>query len=314
LAEPLEKENRQIGLKNEWTWIRRMKSMKLPRLILAFIATICLIFAGNALAQTDININNTNLIRFGGSVTVPANRVVENAHAFGGTVTILPNARVLDTAIAFGGDVVMKAGARVDGDAYSFGGKIIQEPGATIGGERATFNDRNGMMSGSYGRRSFFPWYFFTAMFRISSAVVAAILGLIILQTSPQFLPDLAAKLRQYPGLTALWGFGAIVSILFISVFLAITLIGIPLIPLLSLCTVIASLVGSLGVALFVGQSIARNAKQTALQQFFVGLAILTVLALIPFLGGLVVFLINLFGLGVLLLWQFGREKPQMTA
>ena len=31
--------------------------MKWKQLILAFIATICLIFAGNALAQTDININ-----------------------------------------------------------------------------------------------------------------------------------------------------------------------------------------------------------------------------------------------------------------
>ncbi len=83
-------------------------------------------------------------------------------------------------------------------------------------------------------------------MFRISSAVVAAILGLIILQTSSQFLPDLAAKLRQSPGLIALWGLGAIVSI----VFLAISLVGIPLIPLLILSTVVASLVGSLGVAL----------------------------------------------------------------
>ena len=69
--------------------------MKWQQLILTFIATICLIFAGNALAQTDININNTNLIRFGGSVTVPENQVVENAVAFGGSVTVSPNARVL---------------------------------------------------------------------------------------------------------------------------------------------------------------------------------------------------------------------------
>jgi hypothetical protein len=281
--------------------------MKLSQLVLAFIVTICLIFAGNALAQTDININNTNLIRFGGSVIVAENQVVENAHAFGGSVTISPNARVLDTAIAFGGDVVLKTGARVDGDAYSFGGKIVQEPGSIVGGERATFNDRHGMMSGSYGRHRFFPWYFFHAIFRISSAVVAAILGLIILQTSPQFLPDLAAKLRQSPGLTALWGFGSIVSLVCVSVFLAITLIGIPLIPLLSLTAILASLVGSLGVALFVGQSINQNVTQPTSQQFLIGLAILTGLTLLPFLGGLLVFLINLFGLGVILLWQFGR-------
>jgi membrane glycosyltransferase len=114
----------------------RMKSMKWQQLILVFIATICLLFAGNALAQTDININNTNLIRFGGSVTVPENQVVENALAFGGNVTVSPHAKV--TAIAFGGDVILQKGARVEGDAYSFGGKIVQEPSAIVSSERAT--------------------------------------------------------------------------------------------------------------------------------------------------------------------------------
>jgi hypothetical protein len=288
--------------------------MKWQKIILAFLATICLIFTGNALAQTDININNTNLIRFGGSIIVAENQVVENAHAFGGSVTLSPNARVLDTAIAFGGDVILKKGARVEGDAYSFGGKIVQEPGAIVSGERATFSDRHGMIYGvNGGRSSFFAQYFFSAIFRISAAVVSAILGLIILHSSPQFLPSLATQLRQRPGLTALWGIGAIVSFVFATVFLAITLIGIPLIPLLSLTAVVTALVGSLGVALFVGESVVGKGDRSLQQQFLVGLAIVTVLTLIPFFGGLVVSLVNLFGLGVILLWQFGREKPQIA-
>ena len=296
--------------------------MKWQQLILVFIATISLIFAGNALAQTDININNTNLIRFGGSVTVPENQVVENALAFEGSVTVSPNARVLDTAIAFGGDVILKKGVRVDGDAYSFGGKIVQEEGAIVSGERTTFSDQHGMMHGSNRVRiSFFAQYFFNAIFRISAAVVAAILGLIILHTNPQFLPNLATKLRQHPTSAVLWGMGAMVAIIFVSVFLAITLIGIPLIPLLSLSAfakrrlwrIVTSLVGSLAVALFVGQRLFSNGNLSLHQQFLVGLAIVTVLTLIPFFGGLVVFLVNLFGLGVILLWQFGREKPQVT-
>jgi hypothetical protein len=68
---------------------------------------------------------------------------------------------------------------------------------------------------------------------------------------------------------------------------------GIPLIPLLSLIAMITSSVGSLGVALFVGQRLSRNDK-----------------TLIPFLGGLVVFLTNLLGLGIVFLWKFGIEKP----
>ncbi len=296
--------------------------MKWQQLILAFIATICLIFAGNALAQTDININNANLIRFGGSITVPEGQTVENAIAFGGNVTVSPNAKVVDTAIAFGGNVTLQKGSQVEGDAYSFGGKIIQEPGAIVSGEKATFSDspwetlrdRHGMMYGTNrGRSSFFAQYFFSTIFRISAAVVAAILGLIILQTSPQFLPNLATKLRQHSGLTALWGIGAIVSFIFATVFLAITLIGIPLIPLLILTAIVTSLVGSLGVALFVGQRLIRNDKRSLQQQFLVGLAILTVLTLIPFFGGLAVFLVNLFGLGVILLWKFGTERPQIA-
>lgn len=307
--------------------------MKWQQLVLAFIATICMIFAGNALAQTDINISNTNLIRFGGSVTVPENQVVENALAFGGNVTVSPNAKVLDTAIAFGGNVTvfpnakvsdtalafggsvtLQKGARVEGDAYSFGGKIVQEPGAIVTGERATFSDRHGMMYGAdRGRSSFFAQYFFSVIFRISAAIVAAILGLIVLHTSPQFLPNLATKLHQSFGLTALWGSGAIIAMSFVIVFLAITLIGIPLIPLLILTAIVTSLVGSLGVALYVGQRLIRNRDWSLRQQFLVGLAIVTVLSLIPFFGGLVVFLVNLFGLGVILLWKFGREKPQVA-
>lgn len=101
--------------------------MKWQQLILTFIATISLIFAGNALAQTDIKINNTNLIRFGGSVTVPENQVVENVLAFGGSVTVSPNARVLDTAIAFGGDVILKKGVQVEACVMPFLGYGIYQ-------------------------------------------------------------------------------------------------------------------------------------------------------------------------------------------
>jgi hypothetical protein len=295
--------------------------MKILRSILAFIASICIICAGDALAQTDININDTNLIRIGGSVTVAQDRVVETAHAIGGSVTIGPNARVLDTAIAVGGDVIVKTGARVDGDAISIGGKIVREPGAVIAGDRSTFanspedlRQRHGMMSGTYGRNGFFPWYFFHAMSRIATAIVAAIIGAIIIQTRPQFLPDLAAKLRHQSAATAGWGLAAIAAIFCANVFLAITLIGIPLIPLLALTAIVTALIGSLGVVVFIGQILDRTARLPVSNQFFLGLGVVTLLSLIPLVGGLVVFLLNLFGLGAILQWQFERSKPQMSA
>jgi hypothetical protein len=291
--------------------------MKWQSFILTFIASLCVLFAGNALAQTGVNINNDDLIRFGGSVVVLENQVVENAISFGGNVTVSPNAKVLDTAIAFGGDVILKTGAKVEGDAYSFGGKIVQEPGAIVGGTSETFNNGQIMRNGNgmviNHRNSFFINYFFSTIFRIGTAVVAGILGLIILQTSPPFIPNLAKKLLQNTGLAALWGMGTIVSFVFATVFLAITLIGIPLIPLLILTTIIMALVGSLGVAFFIGQSLARNRNWPLAQQFLVGLVTMTVLSLIPYFGGLVVCLIILFGLGIIVLSQFDMGKAQVV-
>ncbi len=295
--------------------------MNWKTLTIAFISTIVLLFAGNAIAQTDLNINNTNLIRLGGSVTVTEKQVVENAIAIGGSAIVQPNGRVTKTAIAIGGDVILNKGARVDGDAYAIGGKVVQTEGATIGGSNGTFNgqsDGRGMMGmhrdpsefRDANRNYFLPMYFFHASLRIFSAIVGAIVGIILLRTAPPFLPNLAATVRQYPGQSALWGMGAIVTFVALNIFLAITLIGIPLIPLLSIIVSLTSLVGALGISLFIGQQVVKNDRQSSLQQFLIGLLIVTLLALIPFVGGIVVFVVSLVGLGSLLTWKFGKVQP----
>lgn len=281
------------------------------QLAIVFLMTIAFIFAGKAIAQTDININNTNLLRVGGSVTVLANQVVENAQAVGGSVIIEPNGRVTQSATAIGGNVILKPGARIDGDAYAIGGKVIQSPGATIGGSNGTFDDRydgRGMMGMHQNR--YLPMYSFHAGFRILSAIVAAILGAILLRTAPSLLPNLAATVSQYPGKSGLWGLGAIVTFVVLTIFLAITIVGIVLIPLLSLFISLTSLVGSLGISLFIGQQVMKNNSHSNFQQFLVGLLIVTALALIPFVGGIVVFASSIFGLGSILVWKWGKPQP----
>lgn len=278
---------------------------------IVFLMTIAFLFAGKAIAQTDININNTNLLRVGGSVTVLANQVVENAQAVGGSVIIEPNGRVTQSATAIGGNVILKPGARIDGDAYAIGGKVTLAEGATIGGSSGTFDDRydgRGMMGMHQNR--YLPMYSFHAGFRILSAIVAAILGAILLRTAPSLLPNLAATVSQYPGKSGLWGLGAIVTFVVLTIFLAITIVGIVLIPLFSLFISLTSLVGSLGISLFVGQQVMKNNSRSNLQQFLVGLAIITLLSLIPWIGGIIVFASSIFGLGSILVWKWGNPQP----
>ena len=289
------------------------KTMNWKKLTIAFISTIVLLFAGNAIAQTDLNINNTNLIRLGGSVTVAEKQVVENAIAIGGSAIVQPNGRVTKTAIAIGGDVILNKGARVDGDAYAIEGKVVQTEGATIGGSNGTFNDQSdgqGMMGMHRDRDSFFPMYLVHTSLRIFSGMVGFIVGIILLRTAPSFLPNLAATVRQYLGQSALWGMGAIVIFIALNIFLAITLIGIPLIPLISVIFALTSLVGSLGISLLIGQQVVKNDRQSNVYRLLIGLLIVTVLALIPFVGGIVVFVVSVVGLGSLLIWKFGKVQP----
>ncbi len=287
--------------------------MNWKQLTIVFISTIVFLFAGSAIAQTDLNINNTNLIRLGGDVTVVEKQVVENAIAIGGSAIVQPNGRVTQTAIAIGGDIILKQGARVDGDAYAIGGKVIQAEGATIGGSKSISDNqynKRGMTEMHRDRDRFLPMYFFHASFRIFSAIVGAILGVILLRAAPSFLPNLAATVRQYPGQSALWGIGAVVALVALSIFLAITLIGIPLIPLFSLMVSLTSLVGSLGISLCIGQQVSE--RRSSLQQFAIGLLIITALSLIPFVGGIVVSAVSLLGLGSLLAWKLGKTQPPL--
>ncbi|MBD2081565.1 hypothetical protein [Leptolyngbya sp. FACHB-17] len=275
----------------------------------AFVLTIVLLLTSSAIAQTDININNKNLIRLGGDVTVLEKQVVENAHAIGGSVTVQPNARVTQTAIAIGGNVTLKRGARVDGDAYAVGGNVVQEEGATIGGAKQTFNE-DAMRGMQRDRHSFWAGYAAHSIFRIMSAIVSAIAGMILLRAAPSFLPNLAATVHRYPSQSALWGIGASITLVALILFLAITLIGIPLIPLLILVASLATFVGTLGISLWVGQQITKSDQRTRLQQFLIGLLIITLLSLVPVLGGIVTFIVSLFGLGALLAWKVGRVQP----
>ena len=122
----------------------------------------------------------------------------------------------------------------------------------------------------------------------------------------------MATELRQHSGLTALWGLGAIISFVFACVFLAITLIGIPLIPLLILTMMITTLVGSLGVALFVGQRLVRENNWSVEKQFLLGLAALSILTLVPVVGGIRYFLSqSVWFRRSFAWWQFGRAELQ---
>ena len=279
-----------------------MKYLRKSWLHLALISILsAILFSTIALAQADIDINNDNIIRLGGDVRVAKNTVVDNAHAIGGDVTIEEGARVTQTAIAIDGDVILQKNARVDGDAYAVAGKVIVEEGATIAGSSATLSGWGMYGTKKRGINSFLVSYFFDSAFHIFKMIVGAIVGILIIKWRTNVLPSLATTLNQYPLQSGLWGLCGLLAIIVSIILLTITLIGIPLLPLVGLMTYVAVILGTLGVALWLGEKGMKSREKSPTQQFLAGMLILGLIGLIPLLGGLMMSVVNIFGFGALL-------------
>ena len=103
---------------------------------LALILTLRLL-CGTTFATNDLP--GSDMVRIGGDVTVEEGRVVKDAVAIGGSVTVHSGGRVTGDAVAIGGDVHLKANAHVEGDAVAIGGEILKEEGASLGGMKSPF-------------------------------------------------------------------------------------------------------------------------------------------------------------------------------
>ncbi|WP_414624716.1 hypothetical protein [Calothrix sp. CCY 0018] len=279
----------------------KIKWLTLPLISIFSAILFAPIFSTIALAQADIDINHENIIRLGGDVRVAKNTVVDNAHAIGGDVTIEEGARVRQTAIAIDGDVILQKNARVDGDAYAVAGEVIAEEGATIAGSSGTLSGWGVYGTKRRGINSFLVRYFFGSAFHVFKMILGAIVGVLIIKWRPNFLHKLATTINQYPLQSGIWGLCGLLAIIVSIILLTITLIGIPLLPLVGLMTYVAVIIGTLGVALWLGEKNMKDREKTPVQQFLMGMLILGLIGLIPLLGGLMMSVANIFGFGAFL-------------
>ena len=131
----------------------------------------------------------------------------------------------------------------------------------------------------------------------IATTVSLLLLGIILLLLFPKAADAVS---RSGKGISLLVGLVAIILIPVIAVVSLVTLIGIPLGVILLLLLVPLGAIGYTAGAFIVGRMVSK--KGARILAFIIGLVILRVVALIPFLGGLVSFLALLMGLGALLL------------
>ncbi|MGF1540340.1 MAG: hypothetical protein ACFCU5_07795 [Pleurocapsa sp.] len=283
-----------------------MSWQKLRPLIIAFMATFLVIFiTGVAVANND---NEIQIFKMGTEVIVPEKQVVTDAVAIGGDVTIFNEGQVTGNAVAIGGDVILKPNARVAGDAVAIGGQIIKETGAIVGGSEVTMFSNAKVLFDRFGL--FGTLYLSNALFSLISLIVVVAFGIFLLLLMPGHIQTITATMHQHPFKSGMWGLGAIIGItLFIALF-AGSIFGFLLIPITNLALAVAGLLGAIATGLWIGKKIFSR-REKALIPFLVGMLILAVISLIPIAGGLIILMLNLFGLGAVLLSRVGTVPPE---
>lgn len=168
---------------------------------------------------------------------------------------------------------------------------ILPAPPPPAGGEPAIFN----------------PFTFFSGVLgKLTGFLMALIAGLVIILLAPRQLTSIAESIRTRPGASAGWGAIILIVTPIAAFIVCLTIIGLSVgvitLALYGIAVYLAQIpVGLLIGRLIIGRSRAVESKAIMVGALASGLAILSLLKLIPYFGVFVSLAVIIFGLGALL-------------
>jgi MFS family permease len=259
-----------------------------------------------------VSANAKDKVRIGGDVVVDQGTEVKDAVAVGGSVTV--NGKVRDSAVAVGGSVILGPHAVIGKDVVSIGGAVEQAQGSKIHGDVVELNIP--------GVSSIMPFFFEDTSsswfwtFKIVSLLGFLALAVLLVAVLPKPFNLITNNVQQNLGKIILWGILGLVVLIPLAIFLAISVIGIPLIALEVFLVGIAFLVGYIAVAQLIGDKIGALMKRPALSVIWLtvmGLLALWLIGWVPFLGSLVKAAVIVLGFGGVLATLFtSRNRIRM--
>ena len=159
------------------------------------------------------------------------------------------------------------------------------------------------------GSGAWLRWFVFP-VFSLWRIAVSTILGWLVFTLLPLHTVRASDAAEREPLRAILYGLLGYAATIPATIVLAITLIGIPLIPVLWLAIALAGLFGQAALGLLVGKALNKSLNQdfNESHQVLIGLATIGVLTAIPGAGGLVSLFTGLLGFGAAVWTQFGRN------
>ncbi len=240
-----------------------------------------------------------------GDVVVPRGETVDGVFIASGDARIA--GRVDGDVIVLSGDAVVSG--TVDGDLFAASGTARLLPSAEVTGD-VGYGDEHPQVAldarvhGDVTKQDWpdlgglFTWIG-GILFWLAISVSMLVLGGLLLLIAPRAADALQARSRERLGPTIAIGV-AILIVLPVTAFVAaITVLGLPLALGIGLALLPLGAVAYVTAAYALGRRVLKPPRERMLS-FLVGLAILRVAALVPFLGALVGLAALVFGLGLI--------------
>jgi uncharacterized membrane protein len=258
--------------------------------------------------------NKLDVVRvFHGDVSIEEGQVVQgDVVCVGGSVDLSPGVVVQGDAVAVGGNVNVHRGALVLGEAVAVMGAVDVDRGGQVMGEHVNVG-LSKVFSGSSHHRGWLtrlgPFGLFPTL---ALFAIIYLLGLVVLRMSPERVRNVGHAMFENPVRSFTVGFLCWLLLLPLALLLGISIVGIPLIPLLPLAIFVSIVIGLASLALKLGESMPAGPGQRFVPPaaLGMGMAVLLLVAFVPWLGISILALLQFFALGASVSSRFGRALP----
>ncbi len=249
-----------------------------------------------------------SVIKVGNDVIVRPGKTVKSAVSIGGDVRVYGT--VEKDAVAVGGSVYVGPNAEIREDAVSVGGDVSMEQGGVIYGDVV---EVSGFRLGSV----FMPiqqscWWGIPWGFRLVSFFGLLALAFLSVLLLPNQVTGVSKIIETDVPRAILYGIIAGILFVPLMIMMAVSILGIPLIPFTVMITILMALFGYFAVATVLGGRILTSANRpepSILLNVFLGLIILWIIGLIPVLGRLIKIVVYVIGLGGVLIAIVERRR-----
>jgi hypothetical protein len=248
---------------------------------------------------------------FEGDLTVPAGTVVHgDAVSIGGSIGVESGGIVEGNAVSVLGSVHVEPGGAVLGDGVAVLGTMDVERGGQVLGEHVqvglgrVFGGRARRPATVFSRLGPFGFFPTLALFAL-----VYLCGLIALRAWPDRVRGVGSAIAGAPVRSFFIGFLCWLLLLPLAVLLCISVVGIPLVPLLPLGLFLCIALGLSGVALRIGELLPAGPGQRFVPPaaLGMGIAVLLLVSFVPFVGTSLLALAQFFALGGAVGSRFGK-------